>query len=1244
MKKQHLAWTVFLVCAMLLIPGAAKAAEGPVIVDHTCANIWKIPESAIEQAKDSLHIAYGHTSHGSQLISGMGSSGTQLDAFMAANGATPGLYVWHDGPQAGALDLDDYFVSGDLGNPNRVTWAQRTRDYLNDSANADVNVVIWSWCGQVDGSESDIETYLNLMNGLEADYPHVQFVYMTGHLNGTGETGNVNIRNDQIRQYCIENNKVLYDFADIESYDPDGEINYMALNANDNCDYDSDGNGSRDANWATDWQNSHVQGVDWWASGAAHSQHLNGNLKGYAAWWLWATLAGWSPCVPAPSDLTAEADTAAGTVTLSWIDNSGELDVDLFVIQRKANDDEWDDNFANISGDGSAFVDQFLAPGSYSYRVVAYVADNGQGEPCYSTASNIATAQILSEDPPVAPSDLVGVAHSNGSFIDLAWSDNSNNETGFILSRRFDDQPWDDSFAMLAADTVSYRDSNLSPGIYVYRIRAINQHGQSDDSNQTDELAIVDVPEVPAAPSDLESTLDGFDIALTWIDNSDNEDRFVLERRIDDDDFSVLDDSIAPDSQSYLDAGLAPLHIYTYRIKAANGNGESDPSNETGKYVAEQSVTITLKQNVDGYTGCRDAYLEEAHPTYNYGGDPYNYVRNSPKTNFLASFDLPEQVVGKKILEAKIGFYCWSVSYYSEGQYLDLYRVNAYWEEGTADGAYQQGSTSWNIRAADDTGEIPWQTPGGDIGGELLGRSLIPSSGYYPEFDITGLVQQWADGALDNYGVLLRNDSTVRTGIKASEYSQYGRPYMNITYTAESGSDCTLGVSSTEGGSVVVPGEGEFTYECGTAVSLVAKALDGYEFVEWNGDVEDPDSAQTSIKLDGDKKAVAVFEKIVVEYELTIASSTGGSVTVPGEGVFLCPENMQVELEATADEGYEFAFWTGDVADPESATTTVVMDEDKELKANFTAVMTPSMAAHFKFDNNYLDSSGNDNHGANNGTVFTAGKIDQAAFFDGYNDYVSAENSPSLDITGEITLSAWIHYVPQNCSLAAIVSKMKNHWGWQYSCFALGVNGDYVRYGTDGKARRSKQRLETGMWHHLVMTHCQGVTSLYIDGVLDSAAKRQSFVRSSIQPLAIGGRLCGGKLAGQYTGQIDDVRIYNMALSADAVMDLYEQAPVSPVTNLTATPADATVELSWSNPVDENFYGVLIQRTAGPEDGFFYEIGESLGDSIVAYEGPEETFTDEGLLNGVGYQYRVFALDIDGNYSSPASIVSRPEF
>ncbi|NLT49617.1 MAG: hypothetical protein GXX85_01715, partial [Ignavibacteria bacterium] len=61
--------------------------------------------------------------------------------------------------------------------------------------------------------------------------------------------------------------------------------------ANDECNYDSDGNGSRDKNWATIWQNSHTQNVDWYNCGAAHSQPINANMKAYAAWNLFCSIA-----------------------------------------------------------------------------------------------------------------------------------------------------------------------------------------------------------------------------------------------------------------------------------------------------------------------------------------------------------------------------------------------------------------------------------------------------------------------------------------------------------------------------------------------------------------------------------------------------------------------------------------------------------------------------------------------------------------------------------------------------------------------------------------------------------------------------------------------------------------------------------------------------------------------------------------------------------------------------------------
>ncbi|MFO7991384.1 MAG: hypothetical protein R6U61_03700 [Thermoplasmata archaeon] len=274
------------------------------IIDHTCTDITAIPESAIADAKSELHIGYGHTSHGSQLTTGMDG----LVGFMNGLGYPEDLYTYNNGGTDGALDLRDRCFSGasDLGNPDRTSWADATQDYLDN--NPDLNVVIWSWCGQVSSaSEEDIETYLTLMNDLETTNPGVDFVYMTGHLDGTGLDGNLHLRNEQIRNYCKENGKILYDFADIETYDPDGTY-FGDKIPNDNCDYDSDGDGARDSNWAAEWQNEHTEGEDWYSCSSAHSQPLNANQKAYAAWWLWAALAGWDQEGEEPVDSEDDKD------------------------------------------------------------------------------------------------------------------------------------------------------------------------------------------------------------------------------------------------------------------------------------------------------------------------------------------------------------------------------------------------------------------------------------------------------------------------------------------------------------------------------------------------------------------------------------------------------------------------------------------------------------------------------------------------------------------------------------------------------------------------------------------------------------------------------------------------------------------------------------------------------------------------------------------------------------------------
>ena len=263
------------------------------VANHTVVHeLWSgaIPQADILLAKSLLHIGYGHTSHGSQLSTGM----TGLVAFANNNlglAYSENLFVFNSDGSGGALHLLEgsaEWLDGDLG--DSPAWETETREFLD--ANTEYNVIMWSWCTQVsDRTEEEInQEYLTPMALIEADYPDVVFVYMTGRIDGSGEDGNLHQRNEQIRTFCVANDKWLYDFADIESYDPDGNY-YLDRKANDECWYDSTGDGDRDKNWALAWQGLHSMGVEWFWCTPAHTQAVNGNMKAYAAWWLFTQIA-----------------------------------------------------------------------------------------------------------------------------------------------------------------------------------------------------------------------------------------------------------------------------------------------------------------------------------------------------------------------------------------------------------------------------------------------------------------------------------------------------------------------------------------------------------------------------------------------------------------------------------------------------------------------------------------------------------------------------------------------------------------------------------------------------------------------------------------------------------------------------------------------------------------------------------------------------------------------------------------
>ncbi len=271
----------------VLAMGAVTAtdAQEAILIDHTCTDIDAIPAEWIAAARE-LAIHYAHTSHGSQLMSGLGSLMGQdatlaYDVFYAGPtpptdlGCVPGdLCVFDGNPPETYVEPDDYWSTS--GGRDRTEAVADTGLF---------GFSMWSWCGQQSSNDTAaVQIYLDTMAAWEAAYPGMRFVLMTGHTDGGGATLEQN--NDQVRQFAADHGMVLFDFADIESWDPGG-IFYP--DTSDACE------------WCSDWCAAHpADCVD--LPSCAHSHGFNCVLKGRAMWWMMARLAGW----PGPGAIFAD--------------------------------------------------------------------------------------------------------------------------------------------------------------------------------------------------------------------------------------------------------------------------------------------------------------------------------------------------------------------------------------------------------------------------------------------------------------------------------------------------------------------------------------------------------------------------------------------------------------------------------------------------------------------------------------------------------------------------------------------------------------------------------------------------------------------------------------------------------------------------------------------------------------------------------------------------------------------------
>jgi subtilisin family serine protease len=176
----------------------------------------------------------------------------------------------------------------------------------------------------------------------------------------------------------------------------------------------------------------------------------------------------------APTALSASA-ISTSEITISWTDNSGNESG--FRIERSTNGVDFT-TLTTVGANVTSFRDTGLAAStSYTYRVAAV---NSNGASGYSNTAGATTTAALTI--PSAPANLAARAVST-SQINLTWSDNSSNETGFRIERSTDGRSWS-QIATVGADVTSFSSTGLKKNTtYHFRVRAYNGAGNSTYSS-----------------------------------------------------------------------------------------------------------------------------------------------------------------------------------------------------------------------------------------------------------------------------------------------------------------------------------------------------------------------------------------------------------------------------------------------------------------------------------------------------------------------------------------------------------------------------------------------------------------------------------------------------------------------------------------------------------------------------------------------------------------------------------------